>query len=161
MSEERIIKKYPNRRLYDTTASQYIALDDIRKLVVDGVDFRVADAKSGADITRAILLQIIVEQEEHGQPILSADLLRKIIRFYGDAMQVFMATYLDKSVDRFVDQQAAFYKQMAILMGQAPGAALQDMLGRNLELWQQMQDNLLKAYGFPSKENPSKDNGEA
>ncbi len=161
MSEERIIKKYPNRRLYDTTASQYIALDDIRKLVVDGVDFRVADAKSGADITRAILLQIIVEQEEHGQPILSADLLRKIIRFYGDAMQVFMATYLDKSVDRFVDQQAAFYKQMAVLMGQAPGAALQDMLGRNLELWQQMQDSLLKAYGFPSKENPSKDNGEA
>ncbi len=133
MSEQRVIKKYPNRRLYDTAASQYIALDDIRRLVVDGVDFQIVDAKSGADITRAILLQIIVEREQHGQPILSADLLRKIIRFYGDAMQVLMSSYLDKSVDWFIDQQAGLYQHMAGLMGQAPGAALQEMLGRNLE----------------------------
>jgi len=151
MSKERTIKKYPNRRLYDTAASQYIALDDIRRLVIDSVDFHVVDAKSGKDITRPILLQIIVEREEHGQPILSADLLRKIIRFYGDAMQVLMASYLDNSVDWFIDQQAGLYQQMGRLMGQAPGAAFQEMVGRNLELWQQMQEGLLKAYGFPPK----------
>ena len=149
MAAERIIKKYPNRRLYDTTESRYIALDDIRRLVVEGVDFQVVDAKKGEDITRSILLQIIVEQEEQGQPILSADLLRKIIRFYGDAMQMLMSAYLDKSVDAFVEQQATLQRQMASLMGEAPAAAFAEMAERNMELWRQLQERMLSAYGYP------------
>jgi polyhydroxyalkanoate synthesis repressor PhaR len=146
--EERLVKKYPNRRLYDTADSRYIALDDIRRLVLKDQAFRVVDAKSGVDITRAILLQIIVEQEEKGQPILSAELLRKIIRFYGDAMQMFMSSYLDRSVDWFVEQQAEVYKQMASVVGQAPAATFQEMTRKNLQLWEQMQKGMLDAYGL-------------
>jgi polyhydroxyalkanoate synthesis repressor PhaR len=148
VGEERIVKKYPNRRLYDTSDSRYIALDDIRQLVLEDRSFRVVDAKSGADITRSILLQIIVDQEEKGQPILSAQLLRKIIRFYGDAMQMFMSSYLDRSVDWFVEQQAEVYKQMASVMGKAPAATFQEMTRKNLELWEQMQKGMLDAYGL-------------
>jgi polyhydroxyalkanoate synthesis repressor PhaR len=148
MGAQRVIKKYPNRRLYDTAESRYIALDAIRRLVIEGEPFQVVDAKTGEDITRSILLQIIVEQEERGQPILSADLLRKIIRFYGDAMQMLMATYLEKSVDAFVDQQAALQKQMASLMGEAPAAAFAEMAERNVELWRQFQEQMLGAYGY-------------
>jgi polyhydroxyalkanoate synthesis repressor PhaR len=148
VGEERIVKKYPNRRLYDTADSRYVALEDIRRLVLEDKAFRVVDAKSGADITRSILLQIIVEQEEKGQPILSAELLRKIIRFYGDAMQMFMSSYLDRSVDWFVEQQAEVYNQMASVMGKAPAATFQEMIRKNLELWEQMQKGVLDAYGL-------------
>jgi len=118
----------------------------------------VVDAKSGADITRAILLQIIVEQEEKGQPILSAELLRKIIRFYGDAMQMFMSNYLDRSVDWFVEQQAEVYKQMVSAMGQAPAATFQEMTRKNLQLWEQIQKDMLDAYGLANpKDKAEKD----
>ena len=146
MPEPRIIKKYPNRRLYDTAQSRYVALDDIRRLVVEGVEFRVVDAKSEADITRTILLQIIVEQEEKGQPILSTELLEKLIRFYGDTLQVFMASYLEKSVDFFSRRQEKIQEQMATLMEDAPLSVLTEMAERNLDLWKSMQDGFLKAY---------------
>ena len=102
MSDLRVIKKYPNRRLYDTAISQYVTLDDIRELVAGGSSFQVVDAKSKEDITRSILLQIIVEQEESGDPILSTDFLARVIRFYGDAMQGFMGSYLEKSLESFL-----------------------------------------------------------
>ena len=149
MAAERIIKKYPNRRLYDTAVSRYVSLADIRQLVVDQVSFRIVDAKTDEDITRTILLQIIVDQEEKGQPILSTDLLLKMIRFYGDTLQVFMSSYLDKSVELFADHQARLHEQMESLLARAPASALAEMAERNLDLWQKLQDEALRAYGWP------------
>ena len=104
MSEPRIIKKYPNRRLYDTTVSSYITLEDVRKLVLDAEDFCVVDARSKDDITRSILLQIILEQEEDGSPIFSEQVLSQVIRFYGDALQGTLTSYLDRSFGLLVEQ---------------------------------------------------------
>jgi polyhydroxyalkanoate synthesis repressor PhaR len=145
MTEERIIKKYANRRLYDTTESRYIALDDIRQLVMDGAHFRVVDA-SGADITRSILLQIIVEHEEKGQPMLSTRLLEQIILYYGDTLQSFVGTYLEKSMDAFIRQQQVLQDQMESMLEMAPSSVFRDMAERNLQLWKSMQDNLMKPY---------------
>ena len=97
MAAIRIIKKYPNRRLYDTEISSYITIEDVRQLIVDGEDFEVRDAKTGDDLTRTVLLQIITEQEQDGEPMLSTQLLSHIIRFYGDSMQGFMGNYLERS----------------------------------------------------------------
>jgi polyhydroxyalkanoate synthesis repressor PhaR len=146
MAEVRVIKKYTNRRLYDTAESRYIALDDIRQLVADGVPFRVIDAGGGEDITRSILLQIIVEQEDKGQPILSTRLLEQIILYYGNTLQAFVGTYLEKSMDSFVSQQQVLQDQMEHMLKMAPSSVLKDMAERNLELWKTMQEDLLKAY---------------
>jgi polyhydroxyalkanoate synthesis repressor PhaR len=102
---ERVIKKYPNRRLYDTATSSYVALADIKQLVMDGEALVVRDAKTGDDLTRSILLQIILEQESEGAPILTERMLANVIRFYGNAMQGFMGPYLEKNVQTFVDIQ--------------------------------------------------------
>jgi polyhydroxyalkanoate synthesis repressor PhaR len=99
----RVIKKYPNRRLYDTASSSYVALADIKKLVMLNTSFRVLDAKSGEDLTRSILLQIILEHESEGAPILTEQVLVSIIRFYGHSMQGFMGSYLEKNVQTFMD----------------------------------------------------------
>ena len=105
MAAIRIIKKYPNRRLYDTEISSYITIEDVRQLIVDGESFEVRDAKTGDDLTRTVLLQIITEQEQDGEPILSTQLLSHIIRFYGVSMQGFMGNYLDRSINLFMEQQ--------------------------------------------------------
>lgn len=146
MAEERIIKKYANRRLYDTAESRYVALDDIRKLVMDGKPFRVVDTVSDEDITRSILLQIIVEQEELGQPMLSTRLLEQIILNYGNTLQSFVGTYLEKSMDAFVHQQQALQEQMENMLRMAPSSVLKDMAERNMELWKGMQENLLQTF---------------
>jgi len=99
----RIIKKYPNRRLYDTSSSSYVALADVKQLVMNQQPFRVLDAKTGEDLTRTILLQIILEQEGNGSPILTEQVLSNIIRFYGHAMQGFMGAYLEKNVQILMD----------------------------------------------------------
>ena len=159
MKAERIVKKYPNRRLYDTAVSKYVALDNIRRLVVDGVPLRVVDAKTEEDITRSILLQIIVEQEDRGQPILTTKLMEKIIRFYGDTLQALMATYLERSVDSFVTQQETLHKHVASLMEQTPVSVLTEMTERNIELWKTMQEALYKGFGTkPSSQPTEKDN---
>ena len=145
MAEERIIKKYANRRLYDTAESRYIALDDIRQLVMDGKPFRVVDAGSGNDITRSILLQIIVEQEEKGQPMLSTRLLEQIILYYGDILQAFAGTYLEKSMDAFVSQQKVLQEQMEQMLKLAPSSVMKDMARHNMEVWKSMQENLLQS----------------
>ena len=116
----RVIKKYPNRRLYDTEISSYITIEDVRQLIVDGEEFEVLDAKSGEDLTRQVLLQIISEQEQDGQPILSTELLSQIIRFYGDSLQGFMGSYLERSMKTFLDQQQQFRQQMGSMLGQTP-----------------------------------------
>jgi len=153
---KRVIKKYPNRRLYDTQVSQYVTLDDIRELVVAGDEIQVLDAKTQQDITRSILLQIIVEQEEAGDPILSANVLSRIIRFYGDAMQNFMVTYLERSMDSFLEQQEKMRKQFTAMMEQTPLNVMGNLTERNMELWQSMQDAFLRSTGVSGNSSRSK-----
>jgi polyhydroxyalkanoate synthesis repressor PhaR len=162
MTDEHIIKKYANRRLYDTALSRYVTLDDIRRLVIEGRKFRVIDAKTEADITRSILLQIIVEQEEQGNPILGVNLLERIIRFYGDALQGYMGGYLERSLDVFMKQQEIFHKQMASLMENAPMSAMTEIAQRNMAAWQGMQEAMLKAYqaGQDGKGEPRESDAE-
>jgi polyhydroxyalkanoate synthesis repressor PhaR len=136
MAQLRIIKKYPNRRLYDTEISSYITLEEVRQLVLDGEEFEVRDAKSGEELTRTVLLQIISEHEGNGQPMFTTQLLSQVIRFYGDSMQGFMGSYLEKSLQIFLDQQG---------LGQTPWSMLNDMTERNLDLWKSVQDGFLKA----------------
>ena len=143
MSDTRIIKKYPNRRLYDTEISSYITLEDIRQLIIEGETFEVREAKSGKDITRSVLLQIIAEHEDIGQPILSAQLLTEIIRFYGDSLQGYIGSYLERSVDMFIDQQQSLRSQVSSIVGQTPWPLLNQITERNLELWKTLQEGIL------------------
>lgn len=142
MDDERIIKKYPNRRLYDTGVKKYVTLDDIRGLVRAHVKFRVIDTKSDDDITRNILLQIVLEDEDKGTPIFSAEILEQIIRTYGDAMQAFMSSYLKESMGVFLHQQRLVQEQMAGLIKQGPIGVFNDLAQQNLQLWQKIQQNL-------------------
>jgi polyhydroxyalkanoate synthesis repressor PhaR len=105
---DRLIKKYPNRRLYDTQTSSYITLTDVKQLVLDNEEFTVVDAKTSEDLSRSILLQIILEEEASGAPMFSSDVLAQIIRFYGHAMQGMMGSYLEKNVQAFTDIQRKF-----------------------------------------------------
>jgi polyhydroxyalkanoate synthesis repressor PhaR len=150
MSEPRVIKKYPNRRLYDTAISSYITLEDVKQLVLDRAEFHVIDARSNEDITRGILLQIISEQEEQGNPIFTTEVLAHIIRFYGDTLQGMMGNYLERSLQAFVDQQHLFREQMRNLMGKSPLAMMSDLAERNLAIWQAMNERLYKQYGQES-----------
>ncbi len=143
MAQNRIIKKYPNRRLYDTQISSYITLEDVRQLICDGEKFEVVDAKSGEDLTRTVLLQIIAEHEEKGQPIFSTELLTQVIRFYGDALQGFMGNYLERSMQLFLDQQSQFRSQLTNLMGQTPWSMLNQLTERNLDMWKDFQSGLV------------------
>ena len=155
----RLIKKYPNRRLYDTQTSTYITLADVKQLVLDTEEFHVVDAKSGEDLTRAILLQIILEEEAEGSPMFTAQMLAHIIRFYGNAMQGMMGAYLEKNIQAFIeiqaklkDQSKAFYDGKGFgpemwtqfINGQAP--MIQTMMGNYIEqsknLFMQMQDQM-------------------
>ncbi|KAF1707971.1 MULTISPECIES: polyhydroxyalkanoate synthesis repressor PhaR [Pseudoxanthomonas] len=150
MAAIRIIKKYPNRRLYDTEISSYITIEDVRQLIVDGEDFEVRDAKTGDDLTRTVLLQIITEQEQDGEPILSTQLLSHIIRFYGDSMQGFMGNYLERSMTLFMEQQQQFRQQMGGMLGQTPWTMMNQLTERNMELWQEFQRNLSGGLGRPT-----------
>ena len=153
MSESRIIKKYPNRRLYDTAISSYITLNDVRRLVTEGINFQVVDVRSKEDITRSILLQIITEQEESGEPIFTSDALTKIIRAYGKNIENVMGDFLERSLEVFTEQQQAMAKQMQSLMGGDPVAMMTDMTKRNLELWTNMQQEFLKGVQPPKPDD--------
>ncbi len=171
----RIIKKYPNRRLYDTANSGYITLADVKQMVLDFIDFQVIDAKSGDDLTRGILLQIILEEESAGMPMFSSEMLSQMIRFYGNALQGIMGNYMEQNVKAFLviqnklqDQAKQIYgdKMMLtpdlwkqFLQMQAP--AMQGMLGNYLEqsaklfmdMQQRMQDQtrgLFTSFPFPN-----------
>lgn len=146
MPNHRLIKKYPNRRLYDTVLSKYVALEDIRQLLMDGHHVKVVDAKTGSDLTRGVLLQIIIDQEEKGKPILSAALLERLIRFYGDSIQVFISSYLEKSLDIFIQQQTEFHLQMETLIEKTPAAVLAEIAEQNLTLWRTMQEGMTQFY---------------
>jgi len=113
----RLIKKYPNRRLYDTRTSTYITLVDVKELVLAHEAFQVIDAKSGEDLSRSILLQIILEEESAGIPMFSAEALANVIRFYGNAMQGMMGTYLEKNIQAFMDIQGKLQEQSQAFVG--------------------------------------------
>ncbi|HVI26940.1 MAG TPA: polyhydroxyalkanoate synthesis repressor PhaR [Xanthomonadaceae bacterium] len=143
----RVIKKYPNRRLYDTQISSYITIEDVRQLIVDGIEFEVRDAKTGDDLTRQVLLQIISEHEQDGEPMLSTRMLSQLIRFYGDSLQGFMGNYLERSMQLFLDQQQQFRQQMGGLLGQTPWTLMNQLTERNLQAWNEFQQNLAGAMG--------------
>ena len=160
-SSLRVLKKYPNRRLYDTQTSSYITLADVKKMVLEGQEFVVRDAKTSDDLTRSILLQIILEEESGGVPMFSSQMLAQIIRFYGHAMQGMMGSYLEKNLQTFTDIQKRLADQSKGLLepnvmnpevwtqflnGQAPG--VQNLMGNYLEqsraMFTQMQEQMAK-----------------
>lgn len=145
MSELRVIKKYPNRRLYDTEISRYITLEEIRELVLDNVRFRVEDKRTRQDITRNILLQVIAEQEEGGDPIFTSELLTFIIRFYGDPMQKSISRYLELSVRAFVDQHSHFTEHLKQKLGHPPQPllVLKDLAERQVPIWRVVRKEFL------------------
>jgi polyhydroxyalkanoate synthesis repressor PhaR len=147
MSEPRVIKKYPNRRLYDTELSRYITLADLRKLIMDGSDFQVRDAGSGEDLTRTILLQIITDQECGGKPLFTTDILTKMIRFYGDSTQDIFTDYLGQSLEIFAQQQKTYRDQLADLMQGTPAGAISTLARQNFEMWSDVQRRFLGAAG--------------
>jgi len=156
--DPRLIKKYPNRRLYDTRTSTYITLSDVKQLVLNHEVFQVVDAKTGTDLTRSILLQIILEEESGGLPMFSSTVLAQIIRFYGHAMQGVMGSYLEKNIQAFLEIQERLAQQSKTLVdGQLGGEAwaqfmtgqaplLQNMMNRYIDqsksLFVQMQEQM-------------------
>jgi polyhydroxyalkanoate synthesis repressor PhaR len=142
--KSRVIKKYPNRRLYDTEISSYITLEDVRQLIVDGEEVEVRDAKTGDDLSRSVLLQIISEHEEKGTPMFSTQLLSQVIRFYGDSLQGFMGSYLERSMQLFLDQQHQFRSQLNSMLGDTPWSMLNQLSERNLDLWRNFQEGIIR-----------------
>jgi polyhydroxyalkanoate synthesis repressor PhaR len=145
MSEPRIIKKYPNRRLYDTVESRYITLADVRRLVMDKVDFVVVDKKTQEDITRSILLQVIAEQEHEGDPMMSQDFLAQVIRGYGGAMQGLVGDYLEQSLKLFTAQQSQLRDRVRSMVGMDPMSTMSNLAHENFQRWRQMQDAFFKS----------------
>lgn len=153
--EPTVIKKYANRRLYDTGRSSYVTLDDLCEMVQEGHDFVVYDAKSGEDITRSVLTQIIVEQESRGENLLPTNFLRQLIGFYGDNIQSFVPNYLEQTLDVFVKNQEQLRGQInKSLEGVSmfPGvSSLEEMNKKNMEMFEQamkMFSPFTAAYGF-------------
>jgi len=185
----RLIKKYPNRRLYDTRTSSYITLADVKQLVLKHEQFQVVDAKTGEDLTRSILLQIILEEEAGGMPMFTSDLLSQLIRFYGNAMQGMVGNYLEKNMQTFVQVQKQLQEQSRTMFGDNSkvnkdlwaqfmnfqGSAMQGMMSAYMDqsknVFMQMQDqlqnqtkNIFAGFpfpGFPGQAAPQeKDEGD-
>lgn len=180
--EKRVIKKYPNRRLYDTATSSYITLGDVKQLVHDSIDIQVVDAKTQDDITRSVLLQIIFEEENGGAPMFSYEVLTQFIRFYGQAMQGMMGPFLEKNLQLFTQLQDKMQEQTRAMYGdnamfnanlwgefmKIQGPAMQNMMssyleqstGMYLEMQNRMQEQtkqLFTGFGFPAYPPADKD----
>jgi polyhydroxyalkanoate synthesis repressor PhaR len=144
MSEPRTIKKYPNRRLYDTVESRYITLADIRRLVIDRIDFVVIDKKSQEDITRSILLQVIAEQEQGGEPLMSRDFLSQVIRSYGGAMQGVIGSYLEQSLKLFANQPRDARERIKGVADNETAEAINHLAQRNYQRWRAVQEEIYR-----------------
>ncbi len=153
MSEPvRLIKKYPNRRLYDTKTSAYITLGDVKDLVLKFEVFKVVDAKSGDDLTRSILLQIILEEETGGVPMFSSELLSGFIRFYGSTMQGMLGKYLENNMKTFVDFQQKLQDQSRTMYGTGDNTHMQtDFWNQFLNFQQPAMQSMMTAYMDQSK----------
>ncbi|MGE4247625.1 MAG: polyhydroxyalkanoate synthesis repressor PhaR [Parvibaculaceae bacterium] len=132
-----VIKKYANRRLYNTASSTYVTLDDLAQMVKDGTDFSVYDAKTGEEITRSVLTQIIFEEENKGTNLLPINFLRQLIRFYGDSMQAFVPSYLEFSLDSLTREQEKLRQQFMESFGGESFRALEDQAKRNMTMFQE------------------------
>ena len=132
----RVIKKYPNRRLYDTEKSSYITLSEVHTIIRSNQDFKVVDAETGEDITRSILIQIIIDQENGESPIFTTDMLTKFIRFYDDAAQSLFGEFLEKNMQMFTEQQKRFQQQVVEGLIDSPVTRMmQEVTERNLNMW--------------------------
>jgi polyhydroxyalkanoate synthesis repressor PhaR len=149
----RTIKKYPNRRIYDTHDSKYITINDVRDMVVNGIEFKVIDTQSKKDITRSILLQIIIDQESESDPLFSTDNLQNFIRYYGENQQQGFSDFIDQSLTFFQQQQDQFQSNMTDIMENNPVKVWSDISKQNMEMWQQMQG----AFFGQSKKEKSED----
>ena len=183
MAAPRIIKKYPNRRLYDTETSAYITLAEVKDLVLKYKEFQVQDAKTGEDLTRAILLQIILEEESGGVPMFTTDMLANIIRYYGHSMQGLMGSYLERSIIAFHEAQKRFQAQAQAVYGELPkipaeawaqfmqqGQQVPNLMGGYLEkgakavidMQQELRNQALKLFsGFPYNAAPGTEQQQA
>jgi len=141
----RLIKKYPNRRLYDTKTSSYITLADVKQMVVKSEEFQVVDAKTNEDLSRQILLQIILDEESGGMPMFSSDLLSQMIRSYGSAMQGFMGTYLEKNIEAFQQLQKSLQDQSHKMYGDNTRAS-QELWAQFMNLQGPAMQSLMQAY---------------
>ena len=140
----RVIKKYPNRRLYDTQTSSYITLVDVKDMVMACENFVVLDAKSGEDLTRSILLQIILEEETGGVPMFSAQALAQIVRFYGNTMQSMMGNYLEKNIQSFIDLQAKLAENSVVNIPNPVQNFMTSYMEQSRQMFTQMQDQMAK-----------------
>ncbi len=148
MEAPRVIKKYSNRRLYDTVEKKYVNLSEVRQLVLDGVEFVITDVTTGNDITRQVLLQVIAEQELGGQPMFTTEILSQMIRFYGGAFQNVFTDYLSKTVSIVNGQQQAYQNQLNELLHASGMSSVSEMTQKNFQLWTDMQQQMLKMYGI-------------
>ncbi|MBF0263886.1 MAG: polyhydroxyalkanoate synthesis repressor PhaR [Gammaproteobacteria bacterium] len=154
---EYIIKKYPNRRLYDTEQSKYITVSDVKELIISGKAIQVLDSTSNEDLTRTILLQIIIESESAGEPIFSSNLLQQIIRFYGSSFQNMFAKYMEESMQFFIQQP--FIEQQADMKENFvsdPVAAMTKLTENNIKAWQDMQKGFFNSFSSSTKNDKKK-----
>jgi polyhydroxyalkanoate synthesis repressor PhaR len=145
----RVIRKYPNRRLYDTVESRYVTLADIRRLVVERVDFVVTDRKSQQDITRSILLQVIAEQEGAGESLMSRDFLSQVIRSYGSGLHDFVGRYLDESIQQFAKEQRELRERFKSVVGIDPLETVTAVAQKNYQRWRSLQEEVFARLRSP------------
>jgi polyhydroxyalkanoate synthesis repressor PhaR len=148
-SSPRVIRKYPNRRLYDTVESRYVTLADVRRLVVDRVDFVVLDRKSQQDITRSILLQVIAEQEGAGESLMSRDFLSQVIRTYGSGLHDFVGRYLDESIQQFAREQRELREKFKNVVGIDPVETVTAVAQKNYQRWKALQEEVFNRIPRP------------
>jgi polyhydroxyalkanoate synthesis repressor PhaR len=145
----RVIRKYPNRRLYDTVESRYVTLADVRRLVVERVDFVVLDRKTQQDITRSILLQVIAEQEGAGESLMSRDFLSQVIRSYGSGLQDFVGGYLDESLKLFTREQRELRERFKSVVGLDPVETVTALAQKNYQRWKAVQEEVFSRLPRP------------
>jgi polyhydroxyalkanoate synthesis repressor PhaR len=148
-SSPRVIRKYPNRRLYDTVESRYVTLADVRRLVVERVDFVVLDRKTQQDITRSILLQVIAEQEGAGESLMSRDFLSQVIRSYGSGLQDFVGRYLDESLQLFTREQRELRERFKNVVGVDPVETVTALAQKNYQRWKAVQEEVFSRLPRP------------
>ena len=156
-ADVRLIKKYPNRRLYDTGESCYIKLVEVKQMIEDGVAVKVIDSQTGEDITRSILLQIIYEQESNKEPLFSTESLENFIRYHSESSREGFMHFMDKNLEFFHNQQEQIQTQMKEIFEHNPLDLWASATKKNLDMWQQMQDNFLRSSGLAGSDNNKDD----